>query len=395
MPVLLEGTAVVMRNDALERCIDGGAANFCAVAPNAMSYGDEGISQASFMSPRDAEMFRDKMVMMGLNGSIDAPEVVVVDAHRRKVMPQCDWLVLMEYKGSLIASLSGDESEVVIAPETWNPESGPSLQHMSAEDVANRLEFVRRDVRVDVYRDKETGQLLYSARLHETPDELFRQAAEVVLKHMRHPGQPPPEESVQDEVREAIGSLQQLASTYQDGWRIWFLLGKAWHTVDRPKRAIAALERAAELGEDDESDSNDGPAHKEVVHKELAGILLETGQTDRACRVGEKAVALRPDDPELLGNLAVAYLLDGRTESAEKSLDHALRINKDDATNRYLKAKLRQIAAGQIPIPRSLAELEGRPPQSPSESHRIDVGNSRGANRPHWFKRMLRRFAKS
>ncbi len=374
MPVLLEGTAVVIRNDALDRCVEGGASSFEQIAPHAMSFADEHISQASFMSPRDAELFREKLVLMGLSEGDEAPDVVLVDVHSQTVSPPCDWLQLLEYKGSLIASFAGHESNVVVAPESWNPDAGPSLHHMSAEEVEAQLEFVRRDGKIDVYRNKKTGQLLYSARLHDTPAEVFRRAADVIMAGGRHPGQSPRPASVQTEIRGAIGELQRLASRHGETWRQCFLLGKAWHAVDRLPRSIEAFRRAAELAEPAET----------VIYKEWAGVLLEAAETARACKVSERAVALKPDDTELLGNLAVAYLLDGRLDAAEKTIGHALRLG-EDATNRFIHSRIEQVRSGTTPQPRSLVELEalGNRQASPKRAKR----------RPNrWWGRLLPRW---
>ncbi|WP_182867171.1 tetratricopeptide repeat protein [Rhodopirellula sp. JC639] len=375
MPVLLEGTAVVILNSALDRCLEGGASDFHTIAPNAMSFGDGEVTQASFMSPRDAELFRDKLVLMGLRDDEDSPDLVLVDAHNQTMHPACDWLRLIEYKGNLIASHVSNDSDVVVAPESWDPDAGPTLQHMSAEQVRDRLEFVRREERVDVYRDRQTGQLLYSARLHETPQERFKKSADVVLANMRHPGQPPPPDEVQQSIRGAIGQLQQLVTQQDDAWRIWFLLGKAWHAVDRIPRAIGALERALEVADQPQS----------IIYKELAGVLLVDGATERACEMGEKAVALAPDDAELLGNLAIAYLLDGRVEIARKTLDHALSIASDDSTNQYVMEKIKAVQAGRLSRPTTLAELEGRQ----STPHPVKTA----ARKPGWLRGWLRRIA--
>ncbi len=376
MPVLLEGTAVVIRNDALDRCIEGGASAFDQIAPHAMSFGDEHISQASFMSPRDAELFREKLVLMGLSDGDEAPDVVLVDVHSQSVSPPCDWLRLLEYKGSLIASFVGHESNVVVAPESWNPEAGPALHHMSAEEVEAQLEFVRRDGKIDVYRNKETGQLLYSARLHETPAEVLRRAGDHIVAHARPLGQSPPPASVQNEIREAIGDLQRLASRHGETWRLCFLLGKAWHAVDRLSRSIDAFRRAAELAESPQT----------VIYKEWSGVLLEAAETARACTVSERAVTLQPDDTELLGNLAVAYLLDGRLEAAEKTIDHALRLD-EDATNRFIRWRIQQVRSGALPQPKSLVELEafGRSAAAMNQSNRR-LGRWWGCLLPRWWK---------
>lgn len=378
MPVLLEGTAVVIRNDALERCLDGGVTAFDTIAPNAMSFGDEHLSQASFMSPRDAELFRERLVLMGLNDSDPSPDVVVVDAHSQTVTPPCDWLLLIEYKGSLIASLTGHESNVVIAPESWDPEGGSTLRHMSADEVESQLDFVRRDGKIDVYRDRESGHLLYSARLHETAAELYRRASDTILQNMRHPGHPPPSASIQTKIREAIGDLQRLASRNGETWRQCFLLGKAWHAVDRLSRSIDAFERAAQRC--------DQPAA--VVYKELAGVLLEVGEVSRACRAGEQAVALKPDDIELLGNLAIAYVLDGRLEAARKTINHARSIDPHDSTNQFIESRVDQIRCGVMPPPKTLAELQLGPRE---KSPRSEV---RPVPRP-WLERLLSRLWKS
>ncbi|MCD0463410.1 tetratricopeptide repeat protein [Roseiconus lacunae] len=380
MPVLLEGTAVVIRNDALDRCLDGGAADFHTIAPNSMSFGDGELSQASFMSPRDAEIFFEKLVLMGLRGEGDSPEVVLVDAHHQSVTPECEWLQLMEYKGNLIASLVGNDSNVVVAPESWDPEQGPTLQHMSADEVRDRLEFVRREDKVDVYRDRETGELLYSARINDTPEEMYQVAAKAVLENMRMPGGPPLKRPAQKQVREAIGALQQLLSRHEESWRIWFLLGKAWHSVQRLSRSVQAYEHADEVSDEPQT----------VILKEWAGVLLEMGKTGDAVEIGERAVAVRPNDVELLGNLAVAYLLDERVQSAVKTIRHAIAIQPDDQTNKFLAKRIDAVSTGESRIPRSIAELEGRSRLGDPARFR-NQGNvdERRGSKSSWLKRWV------
>ncbi|MCC9600094.1 tetratricopeptide repeat protein [Stieleria sp. JC731] len=379
MPVLLEGTAVVIRNDALDRCLDGGASDFHTIAPNSMSFGDGEVSQASFMSPRDAEIFLEQLVLLGLRADGDSPEVVLVDAFHQSITPDCDWLQLMEYKGNLIASLVGNDSNVVVAPESWDPEEGPTLKHMTADEVRDRLDFVRRDDKVDVYRDRETGELLYSARINETPEEMFQRAAGVVIANMRLPGERPLKPDQQKHVRESIGVLQQLVSRYEDSWRIWFLLGKAWHAVHRLSRSVQSYQHADEVSDEPQS----------VVLKEWSGVLLEMGQSGEACDIAERAVAVKPNDVELLGNLAVAYLLDQRLESANKTIGHALSIDPNDRTNLFIQSRVRAVQAGRISNPRSIAELEGRSAWK-TQPHRLAVGEDDVQQPSSWYQRWVK-----
>ncbi|GAA5509345.1 tetratricopeptide repeat protein [Novipirellula caenicola] len=346
MPLLIQGTAIVIRNDALDRCLPGGAADFVSIAPNAMSYSDDLLSQASFMSPLDAHRFAEQLELYGLDRTNEVVDFVMVHSHDQTAEPDNDWLVLFEYEGGLIATMRGSESRKIVAPKSWTPGEQPALQHLSGEEVQSRLEFVRREGKIDVYRDKETGQLLYHTRLHETDEEIYEQAVAVVWQHNRNPGDPPVDASRQEALRNAIGQLQHLIAKQPAAWGAHVMLGKAWFAVDELKRARDCLQRAADLEPDNT-----------MVLKELAGICLEQADTKQACQVGEHAVAVSPDDPELLGNLAVAYLIDGQTAKAEKTIAHAKRIKPEDAVNQHIGNLVSDVIQGRRESPRTLQQM--------------------------------------
>ncbi|WP_442509655.1 tetratricopeptide repeat protein [Novipirellula sp. SH528] len=346
MPLLIQGTAIVIRNDALDRHLPGGAADFVSIAPNAMSFSDDHLSQASFMSPLDAQRFAEQLELYGLQRSADVVDFVMVHSHDQTTEPESDWLVLFEYEGGLIATMQGSESRKIVAPQSWTPGEQPALQHLSDEEVKSKLEFVRRDGKIDVYRDKRTGKLLYHTRLNETNEEIYEQAVAVVWQYNRNPGDPPVETSEQEKLRQAIGQLQQLVANTPAAWGAHLMLGKAWFAADEIRRARDCLQRAVELEPDNT-----------MVLKELAGICLEQGDSAEACRVGEHAVAVSPDDPELLGNLAVAYLIDGQTSKAEKTISHAKRIMPEDAVNQHIGNLVIDVIQGKRESPRSLEEM--------------------------------------
>ena len=54
-----------------------------------------------------------------------------------------------------------------------------------------------------------------------------------------------------------------------------------------------------------------------MIVRELAGTCLELGKFDDGVELTERAVALHPDNHELLANLALAHLLTGRVKAGQ------------------------------------------------------------------------------
>ena len=78
--------------------------------------------------------------------------------------------------------------------------------------------------------------------------------------------------------------------------------------------------------------------------------------------VAEAALTLDASNPELLGNLSLAYLLAGRLEPARKAMNTALKLDPDDRINQTLSSILAQVERGDRSQPNSLEELT-KPPK--------------------------------
>jgi Flp pilus assembly protein TadD len=79
------------------------------------------------------------------------------------------------------------------------------------------------------------------------------------------------------------------------------------------RRAVSLIEERLELNPDDARAWNLG-----------AAILATLGDTERAMEFARKSVAIDPDDPMLLYNVACTYSVLGRTEESLTSLEHAV-----------------------------------------------------------------------
>jgi tetratricopeptide (TPR) repeat protein len=310
-----------------------------------MSYSDDRLSQASFMSPVDAEEFAKGLELRGLDRNNANPDFVIVHAHDKSVQPPCDWLILFEYEERLIATIVGSDSRTVIAPALDAAHDPASVQHYSAEEISQNFEFVRRDGVIDVYREKSTGKLVYHTRHTETDDEMFRQALDAVWMHRREPGTPPIQGDDQTVVRGVIEKLQSLAAKNPNSANVALGLGMAWFAIDNCERALQSLSRASELDSDNA-----------VILKECAGVCLATNDFKTALELGRRAVSIKPDDVELLGNLAVIQLLGDQVSDAQQTIDRAVELDANDVVNKNVRAIIRDVVAGRRRRP---ATLEG------------------------------------
>lgn len=357
MPVHIQCTAVVIRNDALEHVLEGGAANFGEIAPNAMSYSDDCLSQASFMSDVDAEEYAKSLELRGLSRGAEQPDFVIVHAHDQSVHPPCDWLILFEYDKRLIATLRGNQSRTVIAAAIDEDYDPTSVRHYSAEEIAEQFEFVERKGNLDTYRHKETGELVYHARQTETPDETFSRAFQAIWELRREPGTPARAGKDAATLEQPIAELQSLVAKYPDLAKPSLGLGMAWFAVGKVDAARRQLRRAAQL---DPKDT--------IALKELGGVCLDQGDFDSAVQSATKAVAIRPDDPELLGNLAVSQLLAGDAAKANQTIQHALKFDPNDTINRNIQGVIGDVASGRCDHPKSLRELMSPTPKKTKKS---------------------------
>jgi len=361
LPIQIQCTSVIIRNDALNRVLDG--VGFEAIAPNSMSYSDNFLSQASFMSSEDAEEFARGLELRGLNRDQESPEFVVVHTHDQSVEPPCDWLILFEYERRLIATLRGNDSRTVIA--SANDADTDSVRHYTADEIERLFEFVERNDNIDTYRHKETGELVYHARNTETADEVFSRAFEVVWQLRREPGTPALSGNQASALKQPVADLQSLVAKYPDVAKTSLALGMAWFAMGNPDAARRQLDRAAQLDPENA-----------VILKELGGLCLHQGDFDAAVKVAIRAVASQPEDPELLGNLAVSQLLAGDGSKAKQTVMQALKLAPGDAINRNLQNMIDDVLDGRRNHPKTLLELMTPVPKKKSLLRKwFGVGN--------------------
>ena len=346
MAIALEAFSVVVRPQGVEKL--GGIEAFQELVPNSTFCHDDELARCAFMDRGDAVEFINSLHLRGLEtlDGVDS-DVVLVTAFDGTVTPCCEWLQVGPYKKGFIGWLSGSTPESIAAPSSWDPELDSNLERMSTEEAARRLQFLRREENVEVFLDRDTGRELYVGRTGLPLDAMFEEAREFVVENMRDPGAPLVASELESEFRRIIQMLQILSERRAESWTVHWLLGKAWHAIGDSQRAYTCLQRAYAL-----------ESEIQAITRELAGICLELGKAQEAVMMAERAVASEPENADLLSNLALAYLTDGRVQEAETTINAALKHASSDSIAQAIHQVIREVAAGTRPQPRSLSDLD-------------------------------------
>jgi Flp pilus assembly protein TadD len=145
--------------------------------------------------------------------------------------------------------------------------------------------------------------------------------------------------------------LKKVIADAPDWWNAQWFFGKSQMALGNYDEAYEAFRRAYRIEK-----------NVEPILRELAGACLELRRFDEAVEVAQATVVLDPGNAELLGNLAVAFLLAGQLVPARKAIDAATKIDPNDRINLTISRVLREIEIGRREQPQSLRDLTSPAP---------------------------------
>lgn len=350
MAIPIEGYSVVVRRKRIQHLLDVGKIEI----RNSTAIADDDLWRCSFMIMEDASKFARSLEALGLNASRGPDsDAVIVSEFDLSIEPYCEWLNTSKWEKAVIAWLAGTEPRTVVAPEGWDPKVGSGLTYSPGKD---QLEFLRVEGQVEVYRDKQTGKEVYIGRTSMPVEALFKSAGQIITNHLRSIDEPVLTGADAAEVASAIAMLDQVLAEVSDEWRAYWMHGKGHLALGNLSAAYDSFTRAYALEK-----------NEQAISRELAGVCLELGKYQQAVELAERAVSLQPDNDELLSNLALAHLLAGNIEAAQKTICAALKIDSSDSINQNVAMVIQQIANGSRPLPKSMRDLTNRKPQERHE----------------------------
>ena len=192
MAVLCEAMSVIIRCDSIEAYYAGGRRTFDTDIPNNTVCTDNELVRVGFMVPDHLVQYVETLQARGLQ--FDPPpawwslwnsnplpldpnfvrkvdDIVVVDQHRGSTSP-CDWVEFRKLQfvsdGLTVSMCSfvggkeiSDGSEMAV-PNGWTLEQAKSMRFQGPfEDAATKLEFLRKQDTLNVYRDIESGKEVF------------------------------------------------------------------------------------------------------------------------------------------------------------------------------------------------------------------------------------------
>lgn len=345
MALPIEGTAVVVRNAAIEKKVAGGLDGFGPVVPNATGITDDHIYRVGFMSEVDAEQFGRELSHYGLEQPEDFVIVRSYMPAEEQVLP---WLSVGKWDKATIAWLKGTEPRTVTAPEGWDPSAEP-LEHWSADEVEENLEYLRSEDGVEVYLDKRTGKELYSARTKSQAERLFDEASDLARPFLKYHDKESKEGEGVTELNRAIEILEQAVDLEPEYWAARFYLGKCWQALKEPDKALKVFRETADFCGDRNAD----------VWREYMLECLNAGLAAEGVAAAERAIAIEPDNDGLMSNRALAYLIAGDLKEARIAVKKARKMNRRDPVTKALQRVIREIQKGKRKQPSNLRELQG------------------------------------
>jgi len=145
----------------------------------------------------------------------------------------------------------------------------------------------------------------------------------------------------------AIALLHEVVVYNPGNWSAFWLLGKAYQTMDDHQKAYNFLGKSYGIQKENPD-----------VAREYMFECLELTKADEGVTVGEQAVSLRPMEAGLHANLALAYMIAGRMADARSAVDKALQLDSSDQISLAVRRRIQQVAEGTRLQPRTIRDLE-------------------------------------
>jgi len=226
----------------------------------------------------------------------------------------------------------------------------------SAEEIKQRLEYLRSEGNVDVYRDKTTGKELYVGRTESRSDqdktrhnELYQQGCSLIegLLILNNQAAGPLETHEQKRLEDAIPMFVEVVQINPANWPAMWLLGKAYQRLGQYEQGLAWFSRAHRVN----------PDHPDVA-REASIAAMDLGQSTEAISFCERAIAANPNDAGLRANLALALLFSEKPAEASKIAQDALAQNPTDAITTNIVRIIDEVLSGKRPCPHGIVDLK-------------------------------------
>jgi len=149
-----------------------------------------------------------------------------------------------------------------------------------------------------------------------------------------------------DKIKEGIKYLNAVTKINPNNWAAFWLKGKAYQALEKSQSAYNEFKKAFNI----EKENAD-------VARELMIEALNLGKGEEGVEIGKHALSLKPNNPGLMGNLGLAYLIKGEIDNAEDITRQAISLEPQDEINKQILDIIREVKSGKKAQPRKYSDL--------------------------------------
>ena len=149
-----------------------------------------------------------------------------------------------------------------------------------------------------------------------------------------------------NEIKEGIKYLDAVTKINKKNWAAFWLKGKAYQSLGHSQSAYNEFKKAYDI----EKENAD-------VARELMIEALNIGKGNEGVKIGKLALSLKPNDTGLMGNLGLAYLINGEIDNAEDITRKAINLDPQDKINKSILNIIREVKSGKRPQPKKYSDL--------------------------------------
>jgi cytochrome c-type biogenesis protein CcmH/NrfG len=206
--------------------------------------------------------------------------------------------------------------------------------------ILSALGFGRNDLNAILNRE-------YTAADH---DEIFQQGTGLLKPYMRLHDVPPKRSSTRsarNDLNNGIHLLKEVIKINPQNWPAYWTMGKAYQALDEHELACDAFQCAYDLQRDNPD-----------VAREYMNECLDVGKPAEAIEAAKHALTLKPDDPGLQANLALACLFNGQFNEALMNIEVSIAHAPDDEISKRVKQRIIDVREGRRRQPKKLSDLK-------------------------------------
>ncbi len=179
----------------------------------------------------------------------------------------------------------------------------------------------------------------------ERHDEYYQKGFECIDPYVKLGNRPSRRPNI-DKIKEGMKYLDAVTKINPENWAAFWLKGKAYQALSHPQSAYNEFKKAFDI----EKDNAD-------VARELMIEALNLGKRDEGIEIGKHALSLKPNNPGLMGNLGLAYLISGEIDNAEDITRKAINLDPQDKINKQILDIIEKVKSGKRPKPKKYSDL--------------------------------------